>query len=332
MPYLGGIILQGSSLTHSTAAERNRLLEKPKDLIDEADMLVSVYLLAVLASTGVGGAFTVGTDNSNVKVRENEGADLTCKPSADFGSTPRVEWKFNVLNAQRFVVFDGKPTESYAGRVVLLNNGVRFNKVTRGDYGEYECEVSGNNNFGKVIVKLTVLVPVEAPVCNIPTSVTTNGKAILRCSDKVGSPPPNYKWYKGDTLLPEDPKKFPNFKNSTYRINPINGNLEFSPVTKADSGAYYCEAVNSAGPAKRCKAVRMEVEDVNTGGIVAAVIVSLLLVALLIGGLWYANKKGYLPTRSESKPKPSVIYQPPSSRGGEEEEDGEFRQKSSFVV
>ena len=36
--------------------------------------------------------------------------------------------------------------------------------------------------------------------------------------------------------------------------------------------------------------------DVNTGGIVAGVIVALLLLALLGLGIWYANKKGYLPS------------------------------------
>ena len=34
---------------------------------------------------------------------------------------------------------------------------MRFNKVTRGDTGEYNCEVSTNDNFGNVIIKLTVL-------------------------------------------------------------------------------------------------------------------------------------------------------------------------------
>lgn len=36
--------------------------------------------------------------------------------------------------------------------------------------------------------------------------------------------------------------------------------------------------------------------DVNTGGIVAGVIVALLLLVLLGLGIWYANKKGYLPS------------------------------------
>lgn len=39
------------------------------------------------------------------------GADLTCSYSADFGSSARVEWKFNdQKGSQVYVVFDGKPT------------------------------------------------------------------------------------------------------------------------------------------------------------------------------------------------------------------------------
>lgn len=36
--------------------------------------------------------------------------------------------------------------------------------------------------------------------------------------------------------------------------------------------------------------------DLNTGGIVAGVIVALLLLLLLGLAIWYANKKGYLPS------------------------------------
>lgn len=41
---------------------------------------------------------------------------------------------------------------------------------------------------------------------------------------------------------------------------------------------------------------RFLLEDLNTGGIVAGVIVALLLVVLLVFGIWYAKKKGYLPS------------------------------------
>ncbi|XP_053187471.1 F11 receptor, tandem duplicate 1 [Scomber japonicus] len=293
--------------------------------------LLSVALF-VCAATGVS-SFSVTTSNPDVKVKENEGVDLTCSYSADFGADARVEWKFkDMKGSQTYIVYDRKVTAPYASRVEMFGNiNLRFSKVTRKDNGVYDCEVSGNGQFGETRVKLTVLVPPSAPVCRVPTSVTTGNKALLSCFDKDGSPPPQYKWYKDGTLLPADPSKIAAFKNATYRLNPYTGNLEFPASNKMDTAEYYCEASNSAGPAQRCTAARMEVRDMNTGGIVAGVIVALLLVGLLALGVWYANRKGYLPKKSESKSKPSVVYQPPSVYGGDEE-DGEFKQKSSFVV
>ncbi|KAF7667372.1 hypothetical protein LDENG_00066850 [Lucifuga dentata] len=275
--------------------------------------LVSVSLF-LFATTGVSG-FTVTTNNANVQVKENEGVDLMCTHSADFGSTARVEWKFTDLkDSQTYVIFDGKPTESYSSRVTMFGSNVRFRTVTRKDNGVYDCEVSGNNQFGEVKVKLTVLVPPSPPLCRIPPSVTTGKTALLSCSD--------------------DPSKITGFKNSTYKLNPVNGNLEFPQVNKMDAGAYYCEASNIAGPPKSCKAMQMEVRDLNIGGIVAGILIALLLLALLGFGIWYANKKGYLPQKTESKLKPTAaLYQPTTSvYGGGNEEAGDFRQKSSFLV
>lgn len=49
-------------------------------------------------------------------------------------------------------------TAPYAGRVTMYNgNNLRFSKVTRKDNGAYDCEVSGNGQFGEAKVKLTVL-------------------------------------------------------------------------------------------------------------------------------------------------------------------------------
>ncbi|XP_028276648.1 F11 receptor, tandem duplicate 1 [Parambassis ranga] len=299
-------------------------------------MLSVSVLLFLCAATGVS-SFSVTTSNGNVRVKEGEGVDLTCSYSADFGTTPRLEWKFRDLKgSQTYVVYHGEPTQSYASRVTLYGgSNLRFSKVTRIDNGVYDCEVSNSNSqFGEVSVKLTVLVPPSVPVCRIPQSVTTGTTALLSCYDNDGSPPPTYKWYKNGVLMPADPSKIAAFKNATYKLNTDNGNLEFPSVSKMDDAQYYCEAVNDAGPPKRCEAVKMEVRDLNTGGIVAGVLVVLLLVALLVFALWYANKKGYLPKKSESKQKPNVVYKPPSSHGGghDDEEDGEFKQKSSFVV
>uniref|UniRef100_UPI0037E7097B F11 receptor, tandem duplicate 1 n=1 Tax=Semicossyphus pulcher TaxID=241346 RepID=UPI0037E7097B len=292
--------------------------------------LVSVALF-LLAATGVSG-FSVTSNNKDVKVKENMGTDLTCSFSGDFGSDARVEWKFKDLKgSQVYVIFDGKPTGPYASRVTMFGSTLRFASANRRDNGLYDCEVSGNSQFGEVRVKLTVLVPPSAPLCRVPSSVTTGKAARLSCHDSDGSPPPKYNWYKDGVLLPPEPHRNSGFKNATYKLNTDNGNLEFSKTLKTDSGQYICEAVNDAGPPQRCKGGKMEVRDLNTGGIVAGVIVALLLVALLAFGIWYANKKGYLPKKTESKPKPSVVYQPTSLYGGDDE-DGEFKQKSSFVV
>ncbi|XP_031176256.1 F11 receptor, tandem duplicate 1 [Sander lucioperca] len=294
--------------------------------------LVSVSLF-FFAATGVSG-FSVTSSNTDVQVKENGGIDLKCTYSADFGSSPRVEWKFKDLKgSQSYVVFDGKPTAPYASRVTLYGSNLRFSKVTRADNGVYYCEVSGSTTpFGEVEVKLTVLVPPSPPLCRVPTSVTTGGVSLLSCHDVDGSPPPQYNWYKDGVLLPAEPSKISGFQNATYLLNAANGNLEFPAVTKVDSGQYFCEAFNSAGPPQRCAAISMEVRDLNIGGIVAGVIVALLLVIVLALGIWFADKKGYLPKKKESKPKPSVVYQQTSLHGGGDDEDGEFKPKSSFVV
>ncbi|XP_072301763.1 F11 receptor, tandem duplicate 1 [Eucyclogobius newberryi] len=336
--------------------------------------LVSVVFVCY-AATGVLG-FSVSSSNKDVQVKENDGVDLTCTYSADFGAEARVEWKFKDLKgSQTYVIFDGKPTAQYASRVTPYGNNLRFTKVTSIDSGVYDCEVSGKGQFGEVRVKLTVLVPPGVPLCRVPSSVTTGNEALLSCWDSVGSPPPTYKWFKDGVLLPSDPKTVAGFKNATYKLNPQNGNLEFSHTTKMDMASYYCVAENNAGRPQQCKASQMEVRDLNTGGIVAGVIIFLLLLALLGFGIWYAYKKGYIPskpislsichmpgivlrsvstidiillvklylhfnlisffasTEKSDKEKPKVVYQPPSVYGGgEEEDDGDFKQKSSFVV
>lgn len=297
-------------------------------------MLTFVFVCLSISVTGLHAAFTVTVANPSVKVKENEGVDLKCSYTTDFEPNPRVEWKFKDLRgSQTLVYFDNQPTGKYAGRITVYNGGkdLRFNKVTRADTGDYDCEVSGNGGYGENTIKLTVLVPPSKPVSRIPSSVTTGNNVRLTCFDADGSPPSTYKWYKDNTALPEDPTKFPNFKNLTYKMNVFNGNLEFASVSKLDTGSYFCEASNGEGVPQRGDAVRLEVHDLNVGGIVAGVIVALLAVGLLLFGLWFASKKGYLPKKAESKPKQQAVYTQPRT-DDIDDGDGEFRQKSSFVV
>ncbi|KAL7834947.1 hypothetical protein SRHO_G00291940 [Serrasalmus rhombeus] len=292
--------------------------------------MLFVLMCLCLHATGLH-AFSASSSTMTLMVKEGSGADMKCDYSADFGASPRVEWKFKDLKgSQSFIFFDGKITAQYQGRFTQYAGGLRVEKTTRKDTGDYTCEVSGNGGYADVTIKLTVIVPPSVPVSRIPTSVTTGRNVLLTCFDKDGSPPSTYRWYKDGTPLPEDPSKFPAFKNMTYKMNAQNGNLEFPSVAKTDSGKYFCEASNGQGPIQRGETVFMEVKDVNTGGIIAGVIVALLAIALLCFGLWYANKKGYLPKMSESKQKSAVYTQPRQDYG--DEDDGEFKQKSSFVV
>ncbi|XP_026184879.1 F11 receptor, tandem duplicate 1 [Mastacembelus armatus] len=296
-------------------------------------MFVSTLALFFFTATGVSG-FSVTTSTPDVQVKENDGADLKCSYSADFGSNTRVEWKFeDRKGSQTYVVFDGKPTAQYTDRVTMYDNNLRISKLTRKDTGFYDCEVSGNSKYGEARVKLTVLVPPSQPVCRVPDTATTGRAVLLSCYDPDASPPPIYSWYKDGVLLPSNPSTISSFKNATYKLNTQNGNLEFPAVTKMDSGQYSCQVSNTAGPPQTCKATKMEVRDLNTGGIVAGVLVFLLLIALLAFGIWYAYKKGYLPKKQERKSKPNVVYQPTTTYGDHgNQQNGEFKQKSSFVV
>ncbi|XP_054899774.1 F11 receptor, tandem duplicate 1 [Poeciliopsis prolifica] len=295
--------------------------------------LVSL-LLFLCAATG-GSSFDVTTAPAILKVKENEGVDMSCSYTADFGADARMEWRFvNSKGSTNYVLFDKKITDPYVDRVTIFSNtNLRFSRVTRQDNGEYFCDVSSSSSPTKnAKVVLTVLVPPSVPNCGIPQTVTTNSHVTLTCNDPNGSPPPKYNWYKGTTLLPEDPSKNVAFKNATYKLDTKTGMLVFPSVTKMDTGDYYCEVSNEAGPPQRCKSAKMEVRDINTGGIVAGVIFGLLFLGLLIAGLWFANKKGYLPSMKSESKQQSAAYQPPSMYGGGDEDDGDFKQKSSFVV
>lgn len=48
-------------------------------------------------------------------------------------------------------------TAPYLDRVIMHTSNLRFSKMTRNDNGVYDCEVSGNGQFGETRVTVTVL-------------------------------------------------------------------------------------------------------------------------------------------------------------------------------
>ncbi|KAM9294620.1 junctional adhesion molecule A [Gastrophryne carolinensis] len=293
-------------------------------------------ILLILCSSGA-------LCDEEVSIKEGENAELRC----NYGTmqTPRVEWKVTTGTDTILLYYDNELTAPYKGRVDVYQQGLRLNKATRKDSGEYACEVTGKDGNGAAQYKefktrLVVLVPPSVPVAQVPTSVSTGSSPVLNCVENDGSPPPTYSWYKNNVLMPADPKSSPTFQNMSYTLDASTGQLRFNQVQQSDVGEYYCEATNTQGK-QRSAAVRMEVQDVNVGGIVAAVIVSLLILVLIAVAVWFAYRRGYIGKKSKymqieavrrgerwaGKSK-KVIYSQPS----ETRSDKNFQQTSSFLV
>ncbi|ELV13274.1 Junctional adhesion molecule A [Tupaia chinensis] len=226
-------------------------------------------------------------------------ATLSCSYSGF--SSPRVEWKFAHGGDSQLVCFNNKITASYASRVAFSLNGITFHSVEKKDTGMYTCMVSedGGNNYGEVNIQLVVLVPPSKPTVSIPSSPTIGNRAVLTCSESNGSPASEYSWFKDGVLMPTDPKSSRAFINSSYVLNQKSGELVFDPVSASDSGEYVCEAQNGYGAPVKSEAVRMTAAELNVGGIVAAVLVTLILLGVLIFGIWFAYSRGYLDTVPE---------------------------------
>ncbi|MEE6512713.1 hypothetical protein FKM82_019896 [Ascaphus truei] len=291
--------------------------------------MVSARLLVILSLVAEAlGA--VSTPKQNITVKEGGAAEFQCQYTSDFQS-PRVEWKFVGKDQETSLVYyDGALTAPYKDRASTYPQGLRIERINRKDTGDYVCEVTssvtnpdGKTSYGEITFHLVVLVPPSVPVAQVPVSVTTGGVAQLACIENDSSPPALFKWYKNKILMPDNPKTSPTFQNSSYTLDSKTGVLKFDPVKKSDAGEYYCEAGNPEGK-QVSAAVRMEVNDVNVGGIVAAVIIVLLILALIGFGVWFAYHRGYFAKKTNKK----VIYSQPSDTRS----DRNFQQTSSFLV
>ncbi|XP_068397209.1 junctional adhesion molecule A [Eschrichtius robustus] len=285
-----------------------------------------LFTSMILCSLALGRG-AVQTSEPVVKVAENKPAKLSCSYSGF--SSPRVEWKFAHGDITSLVCYNNKITASYEDRVTFSDSGITFHSVTRKDTGTYTCMVSdeGGNTYGEVTVQLIVLVPPSKPTINVPSSATIGTRAVLTCSEKDGSPPSEYFWFKNGLLMPTEPKNNRAFSNSSYRLNHKTGELIFDPMSASDAGDYTCEAQNGYGSPMKSDTVHMDAAELNVGGIVAAVLVTLILLGVLIFGIWFAYNRGYFDRAKKGTSSKKVIYSQPTAR-----RDGEFRQTSSFLV
>ncbi|XP_055258527.1 junctional adhesion molecule A [Moschus berezovskii] len=295
-----------------------------KAKVGSTELLLFTSMILCFLALGRG---AVQTYEPVVKVPENKPAKLSCSYSGF--SSPRVEWKFTHGDIRGLVCYNNKITASYEDRVTFSDSGITFHSVTRKDTGMYTCMVSdeGGNTYGEVTVQLIVLVPPSKPTINVPSSVTIGSRAVLTCSEKDGSPPSEYKWFKDGVEMPVEPKSNRAFSNSSYTLNHKTGELIFDPVSASDTGDFTCEAQNGYESPVRSDTVHMDAVELNVGGIVAAVLVTLILLGALIFGIWFAYSRGYFDRAKKGTSSKKVIYSQPSARS-----EGEFRQTSSFLV
>lgn len=285
-----------------------------------------LFTLVMLCSLALGRG-NVYTPKPNVEVAENNPVILSCSYSGF--TSPRVEWKFTNGDTTSLVCYDSKITASYENRVTFSSSGIHFSSVTRNDNGTYTCMVTdqGGNTYGEANIHLTVLVPPSKPTVSIPSSATIGSRTVLTCSEKDGSPPSKYYWYKDGMQIPAEPKSNRAFSNSSYTVNEHTGELVFDPVSAFDTGDYYCMAQNGFGSPMKSDAMHMDAVELNVGGIVAAVLVTLILLALLIFGVWFAYRRGYFDRAKKGTSSKKVIYNMPTPRS-----EGDFKQTSSFLV
>ncbi|KAM6447503.1 junctional adhesion molecule B [Liasis olivaceus] len=273
---------------------------------------------------------TVQSDNEHVTAREFEGAFLSCKHNVKKETGIRVEWKKVKGSVISFVYYNGAFEGNFKDRAEILHSSIQIKNVTRKDSGKYRCEISApaekGQEAGEVEVSLLVLVPSAAPVCEVPISALSGTVVELRCKENEGVPASKYRWYRNGAILLENPVsgKFKKVK-VPYTLNTTTGTLLFNPVSKNDTGEYYCEADNKVGRPQKCPVKRMQVDDLNVSAIIASVIIVALIMASCGLGVYYAQKKGYFSKRNSSVRNKSSKY-----KATESEKD--FKHTKSFVI
>lgn len=260
-----------------------------------------------------------------ITTEEYHEAILTCRHQKKT-SSPRLEWK-KLGRSVSFVYFEQALQGDFEKRAEMIDFSIRIKNVTRKDAGKYRCEVSTPTDHGQDLeedtVILEVLVPPAVPVCQIPNSARSGTTVELQCIEKEGYPAPEYTWFKDGVRLLEKPKSGSPSSNSSYTVNVKSGTLKFNTVSKLDTGKYYCEARNSVGYSS-CPGERMQVDDLNLSGIIAAAVVVVLMISICVMGVCYGQKKGYFSKETS--------YQKSSQTEATPVTEIDFKHTKSFVI
>uniref|UniRef100_A0A8C1X4Y9 Junctional adhesion molecule 2a n=1 Tax=Cyprinus carpio TaxID=7962 RepID=A0A8C1X4Y9_CYPCA len=220
-----------------------------------------------------------------VEVREFSDAELSCEFKTENDENPRIEWK-KVDKDVSFVYFNNSFIGPFHGRAEIKGATVRLHKVTQKDAGKYRCEVTAPKDhvsLGEVNVTLTVLVPPQAPSCDVPSSALTGSLVQLRCRDHHSIPAAVYTWYKDNKPLAI--KK----PNATYTIDEKTGVL-VSIFYLFSKNRLLVLVLRSRVTCERVFV--MCADDLNVAAVISGVLLLALLLFLCAFGVFYAHRHG----------------------------------------
>uniref|UniRef100_A0A9L0TS18 Junctional adhesion molecule B n=2 Tax=Equus TaxID=9789 RepID=A0A9L0TS18_HORSE len=288
-------------------------------------LLLLRYLVVALGYHKAYG-FSAPKDQQVVTAIEYQEVILACKyPKKTISS--RLEWK-KLGRSVSFVYYQQALQGDFKERAEMIDFSIRIKNVTRNDAGKYRCEVSAPSEQGQNLeedtVTLEVLVAPAVPSCEVPHSALSGTVVELRCQDKEGNPAPEYTWFKDGIRLVGNSKVGSQSTNSSYSMNTKSGTLQFNTVSKMDSGEYSCEARNSVGH-RKCPGKRMQVDDLNISGIIAAVVVVALVISVCGLGVCYAQRKGYFSKETSFQKSSSASKATAMS-------ENDFKHTKSFII
>uniref|UniRef100_A0A4W5QG82 Junctional adhesion molecule 3 n=1 Tax=Hucho hucho TaxID=62062 RepID=A0A4W5QG82_9TELE len=275
------------------------------------------------------------TTDKTVWANEFEPIELTCLIESISTNNPRIEWKKIRNSVPSYVYFQNQISGDLEHRAQLIQPAnLLILNTSRADTAEYRCEVAAINDhkhFDEILISLAVRVKPVVPRCSVPVAVTVGMSSELRCLENEGFPASQYRWFRNNEELPQDPKSSPKFINFTYSINADTGGLKFRRMRKEDAGEYYCQAKNEAGHAQ-CLTQLMDVYDVDIVGIFLKVLAALAGFIVVIVGVCHAHKHRCF---SSGKDHTGTNYKLPAQDDGvdyAEADEGHFRHKSSFII
>ncbi|CAH1128831.1 unnamed protein product [Ceutorhynchus assimilis] len=212
-------------------------------------LFVALFVVAITVVAGQQASLEIQPRSRPIRKEVGDNLVLTCRPSVPKPDLiSNLEWQDK--NGRRIEnVHRNSPVyiQNLPGEKGIM---LVFTGLTEQQAGIYNCHASyANTEQLSASVEVSTFVDVQfvdAPENQFPV-VGTNYK--VKCKVK-GEPYPIIDWYKGDTLLEENSKKY---------IRQIDG-LQISNVTEADDGTYKCSAVVPSTGVYKTRNIKVEVQ------------------------------------------------------------------------